>query len=82
MYIKIDPIVKVQKIISKIFPFSSCLVAALSLHNVLLKNGYASKIIIGISMDGGEFKSHAWLSVGEKYFLDFPEDNYKEILSF
>lgn len=82
MHINIAHIVKVQKIISKIFPFSSCLIAALSLNNILLKNGYTSKIIIGIALVGGEFKSHAWLRAEEKYFLDLPEDNYKEILSF
>ena len=68
MHIKIATIVRVQKIISKIFPFSSCLIAALSLNNVLLKNGYSSKIIIGITMDGGEFKSHAWLEWEKNIF--------------
>jgi hypothetical protein len=43
-----------------------CLPRALAAHAMLRRRGIASRLVLGVSRDGGELDAHAWIEVGGK----------------
>ena len=80
--INIKHIIKIQNIISRILPYTTCLISAISVIKISRKLAKDSKIIIGISSNNNKFKSHAWVQIGSEVFFDIPEENYRPILEF
>ena len=46
---------------------SECLVRALVARRMLLKRSFASTLYMGVRMENGELKAHAWLRCGDLY---------------
>lgn len=69
---------------NKIFKFikiESCLIKSVSIFLFLKNNNFKPKLFIGVLMENSEFKSHAWLMIGNKILTEKPENfvNYKII---
>lgn len=47
--------------VSRYVPHATCLTQALTLHILLRREGWPSRIRIGVSKDTGHFESHAWV---------------------
>ena len=80
--IKIKHLIIFQDLISKLLPFNTCLVKALSLHKLLMMMGIRVKVYIGIAENKNSLISHAWVEInGVSYYHD-PIKNYKPILNY
>lgn len=80
--IKIKHLIIFQDIISKFFPYNTCLVKALSIHKLLMIMGIKSKVFIGIAEKGNSLISHAWIDInGISYYYDL-DKKYVPILDY
>lgn len=48
---------------SRLVPGASCLTRALAARVLLGRYGHASRVVIGVAREGGEFGAHAWTEV-------------------
>lgn len=55
--------------VSRYVPRATCLTQALALHIVLKRAGLPSRIQIGVSKEGGQFKAHAWVESQNKVVI-------------
>jgi hypothetical protein len=53
---------------------AECLHKALALHHWLRGEGVPSALEIGVRLDGGRLRAHAWVRVGEHLVSDRPSD--------
>ena len=62
----LDEILDYEKRISKKLNVQQCLIRMSALFSILKKNDHNPKFFVGVK-DGSSFKSHAWLSVQNKF---------------
>lgn len=81
-YIKIKHLIIFQDLISKLLPFNTCLVKALSLHKLLMMMGIRAKVYIGIAENKASLISHAWVEINGVFYYNDPKKNYRPILDY
>ena len=64
-----DYIIYMHLKLVKVFTFSTCLTSAIACHSQLKRYGHNSKVVIGITIHEGVFKSHAWIKLMVKIIL-------------
>lgn len=72
---------KILKKAFKILNIRSCLIKSLTSHEIMKKNGHESTLLIGVSLNNSEFKSHAWIKLKDEILMESYENfsNYKII---
>ena len=55
---------------------SECLVRALVARRMLLKRSFASTLYMGVRMENGKLKAHAWLRCGDLYVTGGTGEGY------
>jgi len=87
-YVIFNPLIKIkhliifQDLISKLFPYNTCLVKAISIHKLSMMMGIKTKVFIGIAEKGSSLISHAWIEInGVSYYCD-SNKKYTPILDY
>lgn len=62
----LDEVLDYEKRISKNLNIQQCLIRMSALFSILKKNAYNPKFFVGVK-DNSSFKSHAWLSIQNKF---------------
>ncbi len=62
----LNEVLDYEKRISKNLNIHQCLIRMSALFSILKKNAYNPKFFVGVK-DNSSFKSHAWLSIQNKY---------------
>ena len=78
--VNLDYIIYIHLKLIKVLPFSTCLTSAIACHSQLKRYGHNSKVVIGITIHEGVFKSHAWIKIDGKDYFEIKNKIYKPIL--
>ena len=62
----LDEVLDYEKRISRNLNIQQCLIRMSALFSILKKNAYHPKFFVGVK-DNSSFKSHAWLSIQNKF---------------
>ena len=76
---KLNEILNYEKKISEKLNIKQCLIRMCVLFSILKKNAYKPILFVGVK-DDSSFKSHAWLSVQNKFIDLENRTEYKKIL--
>ncbi len=76
---KLNEILNYEKKISEKLNIKQCLIRMCVLFSILKKNAYKPVLFVGVK-DDSNFKSHAWLSVQNKFIDLENRTEYKTIL--
>ena len=76
---KLNEILNYEKKISEKLNIKQCLIRMCVLFSILKKNAYKPVLFVGVK-DDSSFKSHAWLSVQNKFIDLENRTEYKKIL--
>lgn len=72
----------VSKYHNKISTFiydNKCIISSIALYSFYRKNGFKTKIFIGVCLDKNKFKSHAWIEVHNTKLL-YPDNGLYKII--
>ena len=75
----INLVSKYQNKISTFIYDSKCIISSIALYSFFRKNGFKTKIFIGVCLDKNKFKSHAWIEV-QNIKLLYPDNGLYKII--